>query len=62
MHYYACFEFYGVRSRINTNRIFTELLYTEYQYAWYSGMMPGAISGLYKSEETQMDLAALSKW
>jgi len=25
-------------------------------------MMPGAISGLYKPEEAQMDLAALAQW
>jgi NADH dehydrogenase FAD-containing subunit len=38
------------------------ILISEYQYAWYSGMMPGAISGLYKPEEAQMDLAALAQW
>ncbi|KNC50063.1 pyridine nucleotide-disulfide oxidoreductase [Thecamonas trahens ATCC 50062] len=28
--------------------------------AWYSGMMPGAVAGMYQPEETQMELAELA--
>jgi selenide,water dikinase len=30
--------------------------------AWYSGMLPACIAGLYKPKELQIDLQALAHW
>jgi len=37
-------------------------LISDYPKAFYSGMLPGCISGIYTPEQTQIDLVALCEW
>ena len=47
---------------IDQERGFQLTLISDQRFAFYSGMLPGCVSGLYRVDEIQIDLEDLSSW